>query len=45
MYNLPKFIYKNDTTGSMIGMPTLNGFSTNNNTDTKGCTKVLLVSL
>ena len=43
MYNLPKRIYKNDTTGSMIGMPTLNGLLAN--TDTKSCTKVLFVAL
>ena len=45
MYDLPKQIYKNDTIGSIIGMPTLNCLLTNNNTDIKGCTKVLLDTL
>ena len=30
------YTYKNDTIGSMIGMATLNGLLTYNNTDTNG---------
>ena len=38
IYNLLTYIYiyKNDTIGSMIGMATLNGLLTCNNTDTNG---------
>ena len=38
IYNLLTYIYiyKNDTIGSMIGIATLNGLLTYNNTDTNG---------
>ena len=41
MYNLTRHIYGYENIGSMIGVATLSGFLTYNNTDTKGYTKIL----
>ena len=44
IYNLLTYIYinKNDTIGSMIGMATLNGLLTYNNTDANGYNWILV---